>query len=369
MSEAKGSGPRPMKVFVKPGSRAELVSRRLAARSKVAAKQPPPQAEVIAPGFRPRPKLDLHDRGGKIIPDLIFTNFYVGGAASWDPADIKNIDNNLSAAMSDQGLNNVLLQYFRGAPAITSTFRPSTVLTGSKPTTVSQPDVEQMVRDLQGAGKLNGFDFGNTLLNFMLPRGTILTIGDGGGDQVPAKSSRRSSGEVEEKASSLEGLGGFHGSVQIGPLILYYAVGVFSEGANGIVAFDQSWKNVVATFYHELNEARTDADVETNQVAWVNNEVPGEEIGDIPMTLAGADLIKVMLEVPLSDGSGTVPIQLMWSNAVHGPEGPIEHPHAAMLGLPGSPTTLPPPGRPPTLPSEGKKQKRSSKGGKQKRAR
>jgi hypothetical protein len=34
-----------------------------------------------------------------------------------------------------------------------------------------------------------------------------------------------------------------------------------------------------------------------------------------------------MKEVPLSDGSGTVPIQLMWSNAVGGPEGPIPAPH------------------------------------------
>jgi hypothetical protein len=31
---------------------------------------------------------------------------------------------------------------------------------------------------------------------------------------------------------------------------------------NGIPVFDQPWKKVVATFYQELNEARTDADVE-----------------------------------------------------------------------------------------------------------
>jgi hypothetical protein len=84
---------------------------------------------------------------------------------------------------------------------------------------------------------------------------------------------------------------------------------------------------VVATFYHELVEARTDADVEEGRVAWVNNQFPSEEIGDIPMSLAGANLGKVMKEVPLSDGSGTVPIQLMWSNAVGGPEGPIPAPH------------------------------------------
>src|SRR5205814_4913500 len=45
-------------------------------------------------------------------------------------------------------------------------------------------------------------------------------------------------------------------------LTVYYAVGVYAEGANGIVAFDAPWKNVCATFYHELCEARTDPDIE-----------------------------------------------------------------------------------------------------------
>jgi hypothetical protein len=45
------------------------------------------------------------------------------------------------------------------------------------------------------------------------------------------------------------------------------------------------------------------------------------------MTLSGLNLGEVMKEVPLTDGSGTVPIQLMWSNAVSGPEGPIPAPH------------------------------------------
>jgi hypothetical protein len=44
------------------------------------------------------------------------------------------------------------------------------------------------------------------------------------------------------------------------------------------------------------------------------------------MRLAGDRLDLVMVEVPLADGSGPVPIQLMWSNAVHGPEGPVNTP-------------------------------------------
>ena len=117
----------------------------------------------------------------------------------------------------------------------------------------------------------NGFDFQNTVFNFLLPRGVELTLDDGSGNQAGSEPVAPS-GETEEKASPLEGLGGFHGSVRTGATRIYYSVGVFSEGNNGIVAFNDSWKNVVATFYHELVEARTDADVEEGRVAWVNNE-------------------------------------------------------------------------------------------------
>ncbi len=54
----------------------------------------------------------------------------------------------------------------------------------------------------------------------------------------------------------------------------------------------------------------------------------GGEIGDVPMAEALGAIELVMREVPLANGSGTVPIQLMWSNAVSGPEGPISRPHS-----------------------------------------
>lgn len=320
--------PRPMRVVTAPGSKAEAFCRNY--RTGVhPGPVPVPHSEAVAAGFRPRPALDMRDFGGTVIRDLVYTNFYVGGAASWAASDIRNIDGHLAAAMSDVRLNNVLVQYFRGATGITTRFAPSAVLPGAPPAAMTQPDVEQLVADLQAAGRLAGFDFAATVFNVLLPRGVVLTIDDGGGARTtPAAAApkpARPPHEVEEKASSLEGLGGFHGSIKVGGQRVYYAVGVFSEGGNGIVAFDQPWKNVVATFYHELVEARTDADVEENKVAWVNAR--GEEIGDIPMALAGANLGKVMKEVPLADGSGTVPIQLMWSNAVHGPEGPVAVPH------------------------------------------
>ena len=153
-----------------------------------------------------------------------------------------------------------------------------------------------------------------------------------------SKPSVLNEGELREEEDSLHGLGGYHGSVRLpGGKFAYYAIGVYSEfltsaRQNGIPVFDKSWKDIVATFYHELCEARTDPDVEEvnranddSLLGWYSDN--NGEIGDIPMELAGSQLKLVMKEVPLSNGKGAVPVQLEWSNAVGGPEGGISAPH------------------------------------------
>ena len=100
--------------------------------------------------------------------------------------------------------------------------------------------------------------------------------------------------------------------------------------------FPESWKNTCAVFYHELCEARTDPDVEdairagssphaNDFLGWYSPR--GGEIGDIPLEEAGANLSSVMKEVKLASDGKSVPVQLMWSNAVAGPEGPIARKH------------------------------------------
>lgn len=299
--------------------------------------------EVLAPGLPATPAHDLVYHGGHTIADLIFTNFYVGGTAAWKASDIQNIDKALAAAMSDADLDNVMVQYFPGGK-ITSTFEPSQVLAGPPPRVVSQGDIENLVKQMFTAGALNGFDFTPTVFNFMLPSGTILNT-----NEAPTTAAISAQAEkpvavkkgvpVEEEEDSTQGLGGYHGSVHVGTVpndqIIYYAVGVFSETlpdgtVNGIPVFDQAWKNVVATFYHELNEARTDADVEdaikagndpsaTKFLGWTSKQ--GEECGDFPVFEANP-LTQVFKEVPLTDGSGTVPVQFQYSDSAHGPEGP-----------------------------------------------
>lgn len=299
-----------------------------------------PEARV--PGLPATPSHDLIYHGGKTIPSLTFTNFYAGGQAAWQPSDIQSIDQALAAAMSDQNLNNVMVQYFPGTQ-ITSAFQLSSILPGTPPSLVNKTDVETIISTLVTNGRLGGFDLATSVFNIMLPSGTVLT------DESAASSPgtppaghghhrpHRGAATPKDAVDSLHGLGGYHGSVHIGQETIYYAVGVYSEQRpdgtrNGIPVFDMPWKNVVATFYHELNEARTDADVEdairagngSNSLGWVSRQ--GEECGDFPISEART-LTQVFGEVQLADGSGSVPVQFMYSNAVHGPEGPIAKPH------------------------------------------
>ena len=72
-----------LNVTVAPGSGAEAVYRRsvaVAAAVPAAAEIPiAGAAGAVAGGQAPSPADDLHYKGGKILPDLTFTNFFVGG--------------------------------------------------------------------------------------------------------------------------------------------------------------------------------------------------------------------------------------------------------------------------------------------------
>jgi hypothetical protein len=207
--------------------------------------------------------------------------------------------------LTDAGLNNVLAQYFPGRE-VAATFAGSQRIPDSSPA-LDQAGVEKLVTQLDADGVLAGHEHSSTAMVLLLPRGVVLTHG---------------------VASSEHGLGGFHGSVHARPgETVYYAVAVYSARSNGIVEFREPWKNICATVYHELQEIRTDPDVEDairagstpaaeRFLGWYSPQ--GGEIGDIAI---------VMEEIPLADGTGSVPVQLMWSNAVGGPEGPLSRPH------------------------------------------
>ena len=225
---------------------------------------------------------NLENYGGRTLARLEWTHVYLG---RWAAADRRHLDAAIPAAMTDARLNGVLEQYFPDE-------RVEAVFHGAKagpvpPKRLDKPGVERIVQTLAVDG----------VATLLLPHGVVLADGD---------------------VTSEHGLAGYHGSVGG----RYYAVAVYSEGTNGIVAFDHPWKNVCATVYHELQEVRTDPDVEdairtgdTKYLGWYSPR--GGEIGDIP--IATDDLHDVMREVPLANGTGTVPVQLMWSNRDDGP--------------------------------------------------
>ena len=313
---AKGVLLQPMRIQARNGSRAE---KNYYAKSALpGGAWPSPKA--IAPGISPAPLDDLMFHGGRVIPQMEFQNVFIGGAAAWQPSDVANIDLSIDRAMRDRRLNNVMTQYFPGVKP-SCEMRASIFDTAAKPVAMDEAAVQAKVVALFDGGKIRKKDLGTTLFNLVLPSGTLLRLD---GD------------------SSLDGLGGYHGSVHIKragkKITLYYSANVFSEvrtdgRENGIVAFNRPWKNVVGTLYHEINEFRTDPDVgdaiatgQNQFLGWTSRR--GHEVGDQPIFKAGAagNLGLVFKEVTPSVGTRKLPVQFMYSNAVHGAEGPIAKP-------------------------------------------
>jgi hypothetical protein len=277
--------------------------------------------DAIAPGLRPDVPADLVFHGGKTVPQMVFQNVFLGGHASWLASDIDQINTAITLAMQDQRLNNVVGQFFDAGVKMTCDPRPLFVLEEQKPAIVDEVDAKKQLTRLLQQGQLSDSDLDSTIFNLLLPPGTVLTL---------------------DQDTSLHGLGGFHGSVHFQhngrSQTAYYSANVFSQRmpngrVNGIPAFDASWKDVVGTLYHEMNEFRTDADV-GDAIEQNNNDFLGwmgarGEIGDEPISAAGqtGNLSLVFQEILLSVGGGRVPVQFLYSNAVHGAEGPIDQPN------------------------------------------
>jgi hypothetical protein len=303
-----------MRIQARPGSPVESRHYRFPQRGWA-------QPDAIARGIPPDASADLVFHGGKTVPQMEFQNVFLGGQASWLASDIDSINTAITVAMQDRKLNNVVKQFFDSGVSLSCDPRPLLVLEEAKPIQLDEPDVQQLVARLLQQGKVSDSDLGTTIFNLVLPPGTILKL---------------------DRDDSLGGLGGYHGSVHFQhngrSQTAYYSANVFSQKLrngqeNGIPAFDASWKDVVGTLYHEINEFRTDADVrdaiETGKdegvLGWMGTQ---GEIGDQPIAMAGrlGDLQRVFQEVQSSAGGRRVPVQFLYSNAVHGAEGPIDEP-------------------------------------------
>jgi hypothetical protein len=318
MSKAYVAG-RPMRIQARYGSAAEKNYYQKSALPGGAW----PMPKAIAPGIDPSPLDDLMFHGGKVVPQMAFQNIYLGGDASWTAPDIDSIDRAINMAMRDRRMNNMMIQYFPGV-ALSCDMRQSFIFEQAKPVILDEPDVQALVTSLHDSSLIKKTDLDATLFNLILPSGTILNLDD---------------------SSSLNGLGGYHGSLHIKrdgkTVTLYYSANVYSEvrangSENGIAVFNKPWKNVVGTLYHEINEFRTDADVNdaiqnnsNDFLGWTSRR--GHEVGDQPIFKAGnlGNLKLVFKEATASNSTKKMPVQFMYSNAVHGAEGPIAQPHVS----------------------------------------
>jgi hypothetical protein len=298
----------PMRIQARPRSPAEKLYFEL---SKL------PGIDLAATTKSDHPE-DLMFHGGKTVKQMGFRNIYLGANSDWAASDRQLIDDASKRAMQDTHLNNVMAQYFSpGLPTCEALV--SLLLNEPHPTELDEPDVQAKVVAQFHAGKLGNSDLDRTIFNLLLPPGCVLKLGP---------------------SNSLNGLGGYHGSVKTGNTTLYYSANVFSQflgdqRENGIVAFDAPWKNVVATLYHEMNEFRTDADVteainnnSNDFLGWMS--VTGHECGDDPIFAAGNALQKVFREVAAANGGTPLPVQFLYSNKKHGAEGPVNAPNPSL---------------------------------------
>ena len=310
------NGPYPMRVQVAPGSEAEYRHYRAAARRTGESIE----REALEPGVSASPKDDLVFRGGKTFPQMGFQNIYLGRAKDFASGDVESIDDGITRLMRNEQLKNVVQQYFPGK-TLSYDVAPPVVLDESRRNEMDEPDVQNKIIDLFDRNLILGTDHDRTIFNLVLPPDTILKLGG---------------------SSSERGLGGYHGSVHFSrggqTRTLYYSANVYSAirsgRRNGIPFFSSPWKNVVCTLYHELIESQTDPDVgdaiRQNDRRFIGyNSSRGQEIGDQP--LAANSLDRIFKEVLTLPGPRPTPVQFMYSNAVHGAEGPTEKPPTELV--------------------------------------
>ena len=306
----------PMRIQVAPGSEAEYRHYRNAVRRSGEIFE----REALAPGVSSSPQDDLIFRGGKTLPRMAFQNVYLGHSSDFAPGDVESIDDSITRLMRDEKLQGIIQQYFKGKK-LEYDIAPSVILSENRRNEMDEPDVQNKVIDLFDKKLITSTDLDRTVFNLVLAPDTVLKLNG---------------------SSSSNGLGGYHGSVHFTrdgqARTLYYSANVYSAvrsgRRNGIPFFSTPWKNVVCTLYHELIESQTDPDVgdaiRQNDGRFIGfNSKFGQEIGDQP--IAANSLDKVFKEVLTLPGPKPTPMQFMFSNAVHGAEGPEEKPADKLL--------------------------------------
>lgn len=236
-------------------------------------------------GFDPVPKkkgYDLTNRGGKVLSAPEFQPIYVGSYWNSTAGKADRTYNDAFAADLVKGNHQALLGQYgvgKGSSA------PSVVAGTGTPKQFREKDVVALVKKQLAAGLVK--DGPQTVHMVVLPPGTVL---------------------VDGNASSLDGLGGFHGSyVDAKGKSVYFGVVCYAQGNNGIDFTGKARDNLTITESHEFDEAATDPDVQTGKLGWYNDKYG--EIGDLAVNSG-----LVPLDKAYGRDDGGYAVQVEWSN-------------------------------------------------------
>ncbi len=216
-------------------------------------------------GVEPRPHLDYY--GGNVLNHPNVSNIYVGDywGTKAGRSDRSSTDAFTKDFLENPQSTGILKQYGGGA----GTFRGSSIhRTNGTPQTIGEDQIQNVINQQIASGKARS-NGDQSIYTVYLPPGTVLT--DPYGD------------------SSLNGLGGYHGSFMgANGKPIHYAAVVYGQGNNGIDFDGRPKDNLSIVASHELTETVTDPDVEQvnngaplSKLGWYDNNYG--EIGDIAL--------------------------------------------------------------------------------------
>jgi len=235
------------------------------------------------------PPEELKFYGGKVLKNPQFVNLYFG--SYWKTKNGKS-DLSFNDSFTKDYLQSSQMGIWKEYKAGSGTFLGSQVIPERKyPKTIGQNKIIEIISAALQQGTLAKPD-GQTIYSVFLPPGAILQSPDG--------------------YTSLEGLGGYHGSFDAANgKRAYFAGIVYGKGKNGIDFDGNSRDNISIVSSHEWSEAVTDPDVNNGKLGWYNNDYG--EIGDIAINMG----------LPLKDVWGKLDgyaVQKQWSNIDDQPE-------------------------------------------------
>jgi hypothetical protein len=261
----------------------------------------------------PTTGMNLVNHGGPVMRGQV-VHVYVGDTF-WHGTEgqrqLAQLEPAFKAIVEDAQLSSVAAQYGSGAG---TTVQSSYIVPGLNPTKLTDKQVQSLIANEVKAGRIQ---VGPHLpeLYVALHQAPGIIISDG-------------------TTESTQQMNGYHSHVDLPQQRVYYGQDVGADAKNGFQITGDPVKDREATFFHELNEFRTDGNV-PDQLTYYDDVTPlvrsdgtpvlqhGQplvglgEIGDGAIDVSGLQGLPIGVVVaPFTTQSGlTVMCQKLWSNA------------------------------------------------------